>query len=79
MIIQEIHEQMEKIVSTAMGLLISTLFGVNIMNHVDSLSLSSRLMDFCLEMFAKALIAVVSGVATYLAIHNVKKIFKHKI
>lgn len=79
MITQHIEEQMEKVLSTAMGLMISTLFGANVANHVNSFFPSPRIMDFFIELISKATIAMVSGVLTYLAIHNIKKIFKHKI
>jgi hypothetical protein len=78
MIIQEIQSQMEKFISTAVGLFISTIFGANIIGQVNAFFPASNILEFLIELISKALIAVVSGVATYLAIHNVKKIFKHK-
>lgn len=71
-----IYEEMEKAFSTAIGVLVSIMFGGAVVDSVLTVSFDPFLA-YMIEMVTKVSIAVVSGVCTYLAIYGVKKLFNH--
>ncbi len=76
-IYRQIEEELVKVFSTAIGLLVSLIFGQDLFLLISSSDMG-WLISFAIEFFSKTSIAVFSGVITYLAIYATKKILKHK-
>jgi hypothetical protein len=73
---EQIREEVEKLFSTAIGLLSSLLFGDAVYLKVSSPEMG-WLLAYVIEVVSKSGIAIFSGVFTYFAIFCVKKVLNH--